>query len=107
MIESLKAGPGIPSGRHVNEGKQYARDKLQDEHGEGGAAEDIKPARSLAGNRVLGGLANRRAQLQPEIKPFGDFLDQAHVAAPPFWLAARPGVGISPALMKSCPFSSL
>ena len=32
---------------------------------------------------MLGGFANRRAQLQPQIEPVADFFDQAHLVFPP------------------------
>src|SRR5229473_405549 len=81
---------------------------LEHETCESGAAEYIEPACGLARNRVFGSFANRRSKLQPEIEPVAEFLDQAHVVFPPALLAAgSPGVGISPALMRSFPSSIL
>src|SRR6202047_4366963 len=107
MIECLEAVPSLSRRRHVDEGEQYAGDNLEHETCECGAAENIEPACGLTWNRMLGCLANWSAKLQPQVKPVAQFLDQAHVVPPRFRFAARPGVGISPALMRSFPPSIL
>lgn len=107
MIESLKAVPRLSRRRHVDEGEQYAGDNLEHETRESGAAENIEPTCGLTRNRVFGRLANRRAKLQSQVEPVAELSDQAHVVPPLFTFAARPGVGISPALMRSFPSSTL
>src|SRR5713226_10587261 len=83
VIEGLEAVPRLSRRRHVDQRKQYAGDNLEQETCERGAAENIEPACSLARNRVLGSLADRPAQLQPEVEPLADFLHQEHVVFPP------------------------
>src|SRR6266478_2313553 len=107
VIESLEAVPCLSCRRHIDQRQQYAGNDLEHETRQRGAAEHIEPARGLTRNWMLGRLANRSAKLQPQIEPLAQFLDQAHVVSPCFVFAARPGVGISPALMRSFPFSSL
>src|SRR3982074_2406088 len=87
VIEGLEAVPRLSCRRHVNQRKQYARDNLEHETRESGAAENVEPTRGLTWNRMLGCLANRRPELQPQIEPVTDFLDQAHVVFPPALLA--------------------
>src|SRR5216684_918684 len=100
MVEGLEAVPGFSGGGYINECKQDSGDNLQHETREGCATENVKPTRGFAWNRMLGSLANRLTHLQAQIEPLADFWDQAHVVPPRFVLAARPGVGISPALIK-------
>src|ERR1700746_88775 len=108
MIEGLKAIPCLSRRRHVNQGKENAGDKLEHEAGECGAPENIEPAGGVARNRVRGDFAKRCSKLQPQIEPVAQFLDQAHVTHPPALFATGdPGVGISPALMRSFPSSIL
>src|SRR6267378_2375171 len=107
MIEGLEAIPCFSRRRHINQRKQYAGNNLEHETSKRGAAENIEPARSLARNRMRGGLANWCAKLQPQIEPLADYLDQAHGVSARVGFPARPGVGISPALMRSFPFSIL
>ena len=83
VIEGLQAVPRLSGGRHIDQRKQYACDKLEHETGERGAAENIKPACSIPGNGMHGCFANRRSELQAQIEPVPDFLDQAHVGLSP------------------------
>src|SRR6266436_2985013 len=107
MVKGLEAVPCLSRRRDVDHRKQDSGDNLQHETGERGAAENVKPTRGLAWNRMLGSLANRPTQLQSQIEPLADFLNQAHVIPPRFVFAARPGVGIWPALIKIFPSSIL
>ena len=107
VIESLEAVPRLSGRRHIDQRKQYAGDNLQHKTRERGAAEYVEPTCGLARNRMPGSFANRRTKLQPEIEPLADFLNQAHVVPPGLVSAARPGVGISPALIKIFPSSIL
>ncbi len=79
VIQCLQAVPCFSRGRHVDQREQYARYNLEHEACQGSAAENIEPARRLTRNGMRGSFANRRAQLQPQIEPLSDFLDQAHV----------------------------
>src|SRR5229473_5055041 len=105
MIQDLEAAPGLSRRRHINQREQYPRDQLEHETRQRSASENIEPAGSFTRNEVLGLLANRGAQLQPQIEPVSNCLDQAHVFLPRVVLTARPGVGISPAWMRSFPLS--
>ena len=107
VIQDLQAAPGLARGRHVHEGEQDAGDDLEDEDGERGAAEDVEPARRLAGHRVRHRRPDRRAELEALIEPVAHALDQAHDGFSAATAATRPGVGISPALMKRFPASIL
>src|ERR1700686_4392653 len=107
MIQGLEAAPRLACRRHINQREQYASDNLDHEARERGAAENIEPAGSFTRNRVFGRVANQRAHLQPQIQPLPKFADQAHVASPRAVLAARPGVGIAPALIRIFPSSIL
>src|SRR6202051_427349 len=107
MIQDLEAAPSLSCRWHINQREQYASDNLDHEARERSAAENVEPAGGFTRNGMLGRLSNRRAQLQAQIEPLTEFLDQAHVVPPRVVLAARPGVGISPALMRSFPSSIL
>src|SRR5580704_2221559 len=108
MIETLQAVPSLSGGRHVNQRKKNAGDDLKEENCERGTTEDVKPTRSITGNRVLDRFANCRAQLEAVIEPGADCSDQAHGGLTPFLFAAGlPVVGISPPLIKSFPPSIL
>src|ERR1700688_2158887 len=107
MIQRLEAAPRLACRRHINQREQYSSDNLDHEARERGAAENIEPAGGFTRNGMLGRLSNRRAQLQAQIEPLPEFADQTHVAPPRAGLAARPGVGIAPALIRSFPSSIL
>src|SRR6266478_6602895 len=107
MVKGLEAVPCLSRRRDIDQREQDASDNLQHETRERGAAEHIEPTCGLARNRMLGSLANRPTQLQSQIEPLTDFLNQAHVVPSRFVFAVRPGVGISPALIKIFPSSSL
>src|ERR1700688_1660548 len=107
MIQGLEAAPRLACRRHINQREQYASDNLDHEARERSAPENIEPAGGFTRNGMLGRLSNRRGQLQAQIEPLTEFLDQAHVVPPRVVLAARPGFGISQALMRSFPSSTL
>ncbi len=107
VIEGLKTVPGFSGRRHIDERQHDAGNDLQEEHNEGSAAENIKPARCFARNGMLRGLADRRAKLETRIQPFADGVDQAHGRISRTIFEACPGVGISPALINSFPLSIL
>src|SRR5216683_8162166 len=107
MVQGLEAVPCLSRRGDIDQRQQDSGDYLQHETRERGAAKNVKPTCGLAWNRMLGRLAKRRAKLQSQIEPLADSLDQAHVVPRCFVLAARPGVGISPALMRSFPCSIL
>ena len=83
MVESLKAVPRLSRGGHIDQRKQNASHELEYETCERSAAENIEPACSVAGNRVLGRFADRRSKLETQIEPVTHFLDQAHAGLPP------------------------
>ncbi len=75
VIERLQTVPCLSRRRHIDQRKQYARDNLEHQNGERGAAENIEPARGLPRNLVEGHLTNGCAELQSQIEPIGGFLD--------------------------------
>jgi hypothetical protein len=57
--------------------------ELQGEDDEGGAAEDVEPARGLAWHGMLGRFADRPGELQPVVEPLTDPSEhQAHRVTP-------------------------
>ena len=109
MIEGLQAVPGFAGGRHVDNGQQNAGDNLHDEDDEGGAAKDVKPTGRFSRHSMFRGFANggpancRRASNHSpilRIKPMEISLSESR-------RVGFPGVGNSPALMKSFPSSIL
>ena len=111
VIENLQAVPCFSRGGHIKEREQNAGDKLEHEHRERGAAENVSPACGLARDRVLHGLPDRRGKLQARIEPVAHFLDQAHGGFPAEMLirlaVGAPVVGISPAWINRFPCSTL
>ena len=108
MIDRLQAVPSFASGGNVDDREKNAGDNLQDENGERRAAEDVEPARGVSRHGMLGGLAHGGRDLQARFEPVADFSDQVHGSFP-MWIKALglPGVGNSPALMRSFPSSIL
>src|ERR1700688_1177905 len=107
VVECLETVPSFTGGRHVNESQHDPGNHLQKENYEGGTAENVKPACGFARNRMLHRFADRRAKLETRVQPFANGFNQAHGRISLTILEAWPGVGISPALMSSFPFSIL
>jgi hypothetical protein len=53
VVEDLKAVPGFPGGRNINQGEKNSGKDLKDKHDKRGATENIKPAGRIAWNGVL------------------------------------------------------
>ena len=79
-VEDEEAPVGLAGRRHVDERQADPGHDLDHEEREGAAAEDVEPARRAAGHAVLGGLLQRRAELQAPVEPGPDVPDQAHGA---------------------------
>ena len=58
VIEDLQAVPCLSRGGHINEREKNPGDNLKNENGQGGAAENIKPACGIARNRCVGRFPN-------------------------------------------------
>ena len=83
VIENLQTVPCLARGRHVKESQQNSSDNLEHEHRECGAAEDVSPARRLARDRMLHGLANRCRQAEGAASNQAPTsFDQAHGGLP-------------------------
>jgi hypothetical protein len=72
VVQRLQAAPRLAGRRDVNQRKKNPRHELQEKYGECRAAENVKPARCVSRNRVLGGFANGSRKLQAPIEPFSD-----------------------------------
>ena len=72
VVQSLQAAPCFPAGGNVNKRKQNSCHDLQDEYGERRAAEDVPPAGRVSRDRMFGGFANRRGELQATVEPFSN-----------------------------------
>jgi len=111
VIEYLQAIPCFSRGRHIKEGEENAGDKLEHEHSERGAAEDVSPTCGLTRHGVFHRLPDRRGELEALVKPVPHVLDQAHGGLPTeifIKLAVGdPVVGISPASISSLSCSTL
>src|SRR6202789_907677 len=112
VIQSLPGGRGLDSGSSVNEGEHDAGNDLQHEDHQRRAAKNIKPAGGVARDLVPGGFLDGGVDGQADAEPIDHGFDQAHgfisrTISEFFDLQALPGVGISSALMKSLPDSSL
>src|ERR1700735_829463 len=111
VIQDLQAIPCFPGGWNVNQRQHDAGNDLQHEHYESSAAKNIKPAGRFARHWMFDCFANDIAHLQARIEPIANGLDQAHgfisrtIFEYGFEFAARPGVGISVALIISFPVS--
>src|SRR5208282_487627 len=110
VVEDLKAVPSFPRGRHINQCKKNSGKDLKNKDDKRSATENIKPARRIARNGVLCGFTKGLTNLEARVQPITDLSDQTHRRVSKvtsddcvFW----PGVGISPALMKSFPSSIL
>src|SRR5262249_16736333 len=114
VVQHLQTRPSLACRRNVNESQADAGDELQNHYGEAGTAEDKGPTRSLPRHAMLHRLLDGFAQLQPAVKPTGQFHQvfcQAHAHlfgwSVQAWLGGAASVGICPALIQSSPPSIL
>ena len=105
-IEGLQAVPGLAGRGHIDEGEKDAGRDLDREGRQRRAAEHIGPTRGIPRSGMRHRFPNGRAKLEPRVDPTRDRVDQAH-GGPSFdRFAERPGVGISPALIRRFPRST-
>ncbi len=72
VIQKLKAVPCLGGAGNVDQRQHDAGKNLENENGQGSAAEDVEPARRLARHWMFGSVADGSADLQPLLKPVAD-----------------------------------
>ena len=109
MVEVFEARIRLGGRRCVNESETGARDNLEYKTEQCAAAEYVKPAGGFARYPMFHRLANRSANLKARVEPLANGFDQTHgrISVTIFEAVGLPGVGISPALIKSFPLSIL
>src|SRR5579863_1478095 len=110
VVENLKAVPSLTGGWYINERQQNAGKDLKNKDNRGGASENVEPTGGIPRNGMFCGLTHSLSNLETRIQPLTDLSDQPHRRASRVTSSDRvfwPGVGISPALIKSFPSSIL
>ncbi len=69
LIQILQAGPGFVGGGNVYKGQAGARDDLDDEAKQRGAAEHIEPAAGTGWDMVAGRGFKQLRQVEPIVDP--------------------------------------
>src|SRR5882724_8691810 len=79
IVEGLEAVPRTIRGWDIDEREADAGDKLQNHHGEAGAAEDVGPTSSVPRHGVLHRLSDGLTQFEAKVEPLTEVLNHAHV----------------------------
>ena len=70
VVEQAEAGPGFVGRGTVDESEKDSGDDLEDEKDGGRGAEDIKPACTVGGCGMRGGLGERADKAEAQFDPF-------------------------------------
>src|SRR5216684_4698232 len=79
IVEGLEAVPRAVRGRDIDEREADAGDKLQNHHGEAGAAEDVGPTSGIPRHGMLHRLLDGPTQFEAKVEPLAEVLYHAHV----------------------------
>src|SRR5260370_24648883 len=82
VIQRLQAAPSLTRGGYINDGQKNAGAELEQEHRQGAASEDIKPAGGPSRYGMRHGFLDWPGELQTLLEPVADSLNHAHDELP-------------------------